>query len=144
MEIFLIGLKIKRSTFKGQGMNPSDCHIVVVDDEVDLAEILTESLELEDFKVSRFHSAEEALKRLKGEHFDVVISDSHMPGMNGLTLLENLKKQSDHDFLFYLCTGDMEVTENEIIEKGGAGLFCKPYNLFDLVQILKNQLADAS
>lgn len=125
-------------------MTPSECHIVVVDDEVDLAEILSESLELEDFKVSRFHSAEEALKRLKGEQFDVVISDSHMPGMNGMDFFEELKKQTPDNFHFYLCTGDMEVSEKDIIEKGGTGLFSKPYNLFDLVDALKSQLANAS
>lgn len=125
-------------------LSPSDWHIVVVDDEEDLAEILSESLELEDFRVSSFHSAEEALKRLKGEEFHVVISDSHMPGMNGLEMFEELKKQSPQKFLFYLCTGDMEVSKKDIIERGGAGLFSKPYNLFDLVDALKSQLADAS
>lgn len=115
-------------------MNPNDCQVIVVDDEVDLAEILAESLELEDFKVSRYLNAEDALSDLKGRNdFHVVISDAHMPGMNGLELLDVLKKDFSHNFLFYLCTGDLEVTEGDLKERGGTGLISKPYNLFDLV-----------
>lgn len=122
-------------------MNPNDCQIIVVDDEPDLAEILSESLELEDFKVSRFLNAEEALKVLKGRNdFHVVISDAHMPGMSGLELLDTLRKDFNHEFLFYLCTGDMEVTEEDLISRGGNGLISKPYNLFDLVDKVKEDI----
>ncbi len=124
-------------------MNPNECQIIVVDDEPDLAEILAESLELEDFKVSRFLSAEEALKALKGhDDFHVVISDAHMPGMNGLEFLDVLKKDFKHNFLFYLCTGDLEVTENDLKERGGSALVKKPYNLFDLVDSVKEAVAN--
>ncbi len=124
-------------------MNPNECQIIIVDDEPDLAEILAESLELEDFKVLCFLSAEEALKALKGHNdFHVVISDAHMPGMNGLEFLDILKKDFQHDFLFYLCTGDLEVSESDLKERGGSGLVSKPYNLFDLVDTLKEAVAD--
>jgi CheY-like chemotaxis protein len=123
-------------------VKPNECHIIIVDDEPDLAEILAESLELEDFKVSRFLSAEEALKALKGhDDFHVVISDAHMPGMNGLDFLVTLKKDFRHQFLFYLCTGDLEVTEEDLKNRGGSALICKPYNLFDLVDTIKEAVA---
>ena len=55
----------------------ADCkgHIVVVDDEVDLANILTETFEMEDYKVSEYHSAEEALKDIEHLDFQVIISE---------------------------------------------------------------------
>lgn len=122
-------------------MSPSECQVIVVDDESDLAEILSESLELEDFKVSHYLNAEAALKDLKGRSdFHVIISDAHMPGMSGLEFLDILKRDFSHKYLFYLCTGDLEMTEEALIERGGDSLITKPYNLFDLVDKVKEDI----
>lgn len=124
-------------------MNLNDCQVIIVDDEKDLADILGESLELEDFKVSCFYSAQEALKVLKGrDDFHVVISDAHMPGMTGLQFLDHLREDFSHNFLFYLCTGDMELTEEDLLKRGGSALVSKPYNLFDLVDAIKDAIAN--
>lgn len=125
-------------------LSPNECHVVVVDDEVDLANILCESLEMEDFKVSEFHSAEEALNNLGTDNFSVVISDAHMPGKSGLELLKILKETYSHPFLFYLCTGDMEISESHLKELGGTCLITKPYNLFDLIDVIKDRIANDS
>lgn len=120
-------------------------HILVVDDEVDLANILTEAFELENFQVTECHSADDALKNIEFINPDIVISDAHMPGMNGMDFLRELRSRVDEDkikpFFFYLCTGDMEITEEELIEAGGTGLISKPYDLFDLLEIIKEKLS---
>lgn len=115
--------------------------IIVVDDEIDLAEIVAESFELEGFKVDKFLNAQDALFHLESNQVDVIISDSHMPGMTGLEMLESIRSTNKSDFLFYLCTGDMEVEESTIKEMGGVGLITKPYNLFDLIDRVKSDLA---
>lgn len=129
---------------EGIFLAPSNCHVIVVDDEVDLANILAESLEMEDFKVSEYHCAEDALNGIETDDFNVVISDAHMPGMSGLELLKNLKERFSHPFLFFLCTGDMEISESKLKELGGTSLMTKPYNLFDLVDIIKDQISNVS
>lgn len=115
-------------------------HIVVVDDEEELANILTESFELENFKVSEFHSAEDALSQIFNLDFDVIISDAHMPGMNGMDFLKEVKAKREKPFFFFLCTGDLEITETQLIEAGGTALISKPYNLFDLIEIVQEHL----
>lgn len=122
-------------------MGIENCHIIVVDDEIDLAEIVAEAFELEGFKVEKFLNAKDALFHLESNEVDVIISDSHMPGMTGLEMLDYIKSTHKSDFLFYLCTGDMEVDDAMIKEKGGTGLITKPYNLFDLIDRVKSDLA---
>ncbi|MCR9203524.1 MAG: response regulator [Halobacteriovoraceae bacterium] len=115
-------------------------HIVVVDDEEELANILSESFELENFKVTEFHSAEDALSQIFNIDFDVIISDAHMPGMNGMDFLREVKSKKTEPFFFFLCTGDLEITETALMEAGGTALIPKPYNLFDLIEIVTEHL----
>lgn len=67
--------------------------ILLVDDDVDLLVLVR--MELEEagsFRVSAFTSADEALKELKKNHYDVIISDLRMEGMEGLEFLEEVHK----------------------------------------------------
>ena len=122
-------------------MNNSDYKILIVDDEPDLAEIAAETFEMEDFDVTYKLSGEEAFEFYQSqEKVDVVISDAHMPGMKGLELLENIKNSEKPSPLFYLCTGDVDLIESELISKGGKGLISKPYSLFDLVERISEDL----
>lgn len=123
-------------------MNRESCHVFVVDDDPDLAELISESIEEEKFTVTTCHSAGEALEKMAGQKFDVVVSDAHMPGMQGLEFLEQLRKEYTHPFLFYLCTGDIDITIEEIRSRGGQGLIPKPYNLSELVDMIVKDLKD--
>lgn len=116
-------------------MDKSLIHILIVDDEEDLTEISADTFESEGFKVSSFFTGDDALTFFNsGEKIDVIISDSHMPGISGIELLENIVASEIKTPLFYLCTGDIEVQENDIIEKGAKGLVVKPYDLDALVE----------
>lgn len=63
--------------------------ILVVDDEPDIAESFTDLLRsfLPDVQVDQAHNGEEALRQLRREHVDLIVTDFMMPGMNGVQLL---------------------------------------------------------
>lgn len=61
--------------------------LLVVDDELDNLELLERTLRRE-YTVVTAKSAEEALERLPGTDFDLIITDQRMPGMTGIQLLE--------------------------------------------------------
>ena len=68
-------------------------HILVVDDEQDMLTLLKRSLEPElDCIVITASSGESALKKFASTHFDIVLADIKMPGMNGLELLELMRR----------------------------------------------------
>lgn len=64
--------------------------VMVVDDNRQLAENLAEILSDEGCEVSTAFTAEEALRAADGDHFDLVLTDIRMPGMNGVELVRRL------------------------------------------------------
>jgi DNA-binding NtrC family response regulator len=71
----------------------STIRVLIVDDNVDLAENLAEILEDEGFEPAVARSGEEAVQRLGEQSFDLVISDMRMDGMSGLDLLRMVNER---------------------------------------------------
>ncbi|ACU90123.1 response regulator receiver protein [Desulfomicrobium baculatum DSM 4028] len=65
--------------------------MLVVDDEQDFVETLVKRMERRGFKVTGVGSGQEALLLLGKEHFDVIILDVMMPGMDGIETLREIK-----------------------------------------------------
>src|SRR5437870_3430101 len=66
--------------------------ILVVDDEQSMAQFLAIVLRKEGYQVSTVQSGRDALDKVRAENFDVVITDIRMPGMDGIQLLQGIKK----------------------------------------------------
>lgn len=80
--------------------------VLLVDDEKDLLLVTQKFLEKElpKFNFHAVHTAYEAIETLEESHFDIIVSDYQMPGMDGLELLEWLRKQ-DNLTPFVMFTG---------------------------------------
>ena len=65
--------------------------VLVVDDEQDFVETLVKRMERRGFKVAGVGSGQEALLLLGKQHFDVVILDVMMPGIDGIETLREIK-----------------------------------------------------
>jgi DNA-binding response OmpR family regulator len=116
--------------------------VLVVDDEEDLAEIAAETFEMEDFQVDFRLDGKEGIKYFDENHVDVVISDNNMPKKKGMELLEALVAHEKPTPLFYLCTGDVDFSEEHLKEHGGTRLVHKPYDMFALVETVKTDLQE--
>ncbi|MBN1763607.1 MAG: response regulator [Methanomicrobia archaeon] len=83
--------------------------VLHVDDEptdLEITRIFLQRASKNAFEIVSVLSAEEALDRLKTEHFDTVISDYQMPGMDGIAFLEVLRSSREHALIpFILFTG---------------------------------------
>jgi DNA-binding NtrC family response regulator len=66
--------------------------ILVVDDEPSMTQFLGIVLRKEGFQVTTVHNGKDALEKVRAEAFDVVITDLRMPGMDGIQLLQGIKK----------------------------------------------------
>jgi DNA-binding NtrC family response regulator len=71
----------------------SNISIMVVDDEADICRNVEKILTKSKYRVTCVTSAREALGKMALEHYDLVISDIVMPGMNGLEFLKSIKAQ---------------------------------------------------
>jgi DNA-binding NtrC family response regulator len=108
--------------------------VLIVDDEIEFAQTLAERLELRGFDSRAVEGAEETLPLLQGSWVpDVVILDLKMPGMDGLAVLDLIKRQ-DPAIEVILLTGHGSASSG--IEGMRRGLFdylMKPVDIGELV-----------
>jgi two-component system NtrC family sensor kinase len=67
--------------------------VLVVDDEPDIREALSEILAFAQHRVTTASSGQEALQRLAGERFDVIVTDIRMPDLDGRALYQEIEKR---------------------------------------------------
>lgn len=79
-------------------------HILIVDDEKSICELLEITFRKEGHRVEVAHSVESARRKLEGSLFDIVISDVRMPGESGVELLRFTREVAP-DSYFVLITG---------------------------------------
>jgi DNA-binding response OmpR family regulator len=120
--------------------------VLIVDDDVELCELVSEYLSGEGFEVEAVHDGNEGLKRSSsGEHVLVVL-DIMLPGMNGLDVLRNLRKQSRIPGLILTARGD-DVDRIVGLEIGADDYLPKPFNPRELMArvraILRRSHGDA-
>jgi CheY-like chemotaxis protein len=115
--------------------------ILIIDDEIDLLEMYRELFEADGFQVFTATCALSALEIYK-QHQDIrlIISDSNMGEVSGMELLKILKQTYQTIPVFYLATGAMEITEDEIKMQGGHGLALKPFDLDEILLRIKKDL----
>lgn len=102
---------------------PLPIRILHVDDEpadLEITRIFLTREVKDDFDIVGVTSAKKALQQLESNKFDIVIADYRMPGMDGIELLEALKKSDKYAHLpFILFTGKGQPeTIKECLEKG--------------------------
>jgi DNA-binding NtrC family response regulator len=110
-------------------MNIMNRNILVIDDEKDMLLLLKRSLE-PDLKchVTIASSAEEARKIYYENYFDLVLMDIKMPGMNGLELLEIIKKDSpDQTVIMMTAFGTID-SAVEAMKRGAYDFITKPFD----------------
>ncbi len=118
-------------------MRKIDRRVLLVDDEADLGEVLKEILSYHFTEIITAESAAEALRILKEEKIDLVLSDIKMPVMDGFDFLKAIRKEpSVADVKFLFLTGGIEMTpaELKIVKTDSDGVFYKPVKIPDLLE----------
>lgn len=121
--------------------------ILVVDDEPGMRDMLVDALSLAGHQATAAGDGFEALKLIRAERFDLVISDVNMPRMNGFELLQDLREHGDQTPVIMLTArGDRnDVTAG--LKFGADDYVTKPFGLEELTlrvaAILRRTSADA-
>jgi DNA-binding NtrC family response regulator len=122
----------------------SNFNILLIDDNIDIANIVKISLEIDGFNVSMFNDPYLALEHFKSnlKRFSVVISDVRMPGINGPELVAIIKDLRPEIKVIFMTAFDMMDIKPEI-EKYDyeiAEIFQKPLSMRRLRKIVKEIL----
>lgn len=107
--------------------------ILVVDDEEDLRDILSEDFSLQGATVFTAKNGREAFDIVLKEKPHVILSDVRMPGGDGVELLKKIKDQiAENTPHIFLLTGFSDFRSEQAARFGGQGLVSKPFNLKQL------------
>jgi len=102
--------------------------ILVIDDDPGVGKLIARLLEKKGHEVTILTSGEDAMKRITGEKFDIVITDIKLPGMDGMTVMEKIKTISmDIDVIVITGFGSIESAVS-FMKAGALDYISKPIN----------------
>jgi DNA-binding response OmpR family regulator len=108
--------------------------VLIVDDEKDFTELLSERLETRGFKTRIAFDGNEAILRLKEENADVVLLDVMMPGKSGVETLKEIKNSWPITEVIMLTGHGTVETAIEGMKLGAYDYLIKPTGIEDLSQ----------
>ena len=121
--------------FKGNFDVESDFRmdrILIIDDDEELCELVSEYLEVEGFNTTAIHNGEAGLEAALSGEYDMAILDVMLPRMNGFEVLRRLRERSTLPVLMLTARGeDMERIVG--LEIGADDYLPKPFNPRELV-----------
>jgi DNA-binding response OmpR family regulator len=120
--------------------------ILIVDDDVELCNLISQFLEPEGFVIEAEHDGARAVERALTEPHDLIVLDVMLPGMNGFEVLRRIRAQSGMPILMLTARGE-DVDRIIGLEIGADDYLPKPFNPRELVAriraILRRTSSDA-
>jgi len=120
-------------------MNKNIFHILVVDDDDRIRELVKEYLEENHFLVTTAKDALDAKKKIEMVKFDILILDIMMPGESGLSLTKEIKKNNTTPIILLTAKGEAQ-DRIEGLELGADDYLGKPFEPKELLLRIKNIL----
>jgi two-component system chemotaxis response regulator CheY len=103
--------------------------ILIVDDSESIREVVSFTLENEGYDVLVGVDGKDALKFLDGKDIDLIITDLHMPEMDGIELIKEVRKMDKYTRvpILFLTTESQAAKKMEAKEAGATGWIIKPF-----------------
>lgn len=111
--------------------------VLVVDDEENLNWSLVTSLRKDDYAADGALTGEDALRRMAGQPYDIVISDVKMPGMDGFELLQWLRTHRPQTRVVMMTAFGSPTDRAEALRTGAIAYLEKPFDLHALKEELR-------
>lgn len=117
----------------------SKAHILVVDDEKPIVDIIKFNLEKEGYKVTASYDGEDALNRIKNENFDMVLLDVMLPKLDGFSVCMKVREFSEVPIIMITAKAD-EVDKVLGLELGADDYITKPFGIRELIARIRANL----
>lgn len=125
-------------------MDTEKPHIMLVEDEIHLARGICFNLEEEGCRISHFADGEKALEALQIEHFDLIILDVMLPGMDGFQVCRAVRELDGRVPILMLTARSEESDRVHGLETGADDYLTKPFNLVEFLLRVKGMLRRSS
>lgn len=121
-------------------MRETEQLILVVDDEEMTMKLIAQAIELIGYRVNTALNGLQAMQAITEEKPDMVITDIHMPEMNGIELLREIRK-TDQRIPVVMITGYDVGEAHDAVEKyHGNGIVTKPFRINRLKEVIEKNL----
>jgi len=117
--------------------------ILLVEDDVNLREAVSDTLQLNGYRVVQAEDGQQALLKLQNHKIDLVLSDVQMQPMDGFELLQNLKQKNIQiPVILMTAYGTIEKAV-QAIRDGATDYLVKPFESDELIRLLEAIIPDA-
>lgn len=116
-------------------------HLLVIDDEEVMQDVLGEIFAAEGFRVVVAADGERGLELLAGDSFDVVLLDLMLPGGSGLDLIEHIKRIDDTLPVIMITAHATVETAIDAMKRGASDYLMKPFRNDELVLVTRRAVA---
>jgi excisionase family DNA binding protein len=107
----------------------SRARVLVVDDEAAIRDMLSKALMLAEYEVETAPDGRGAIDRLRAGHYDLLVTDLRMPGIDGLAVIREARRLKP-DLPVIIITGySSEASAIEAIDLGVSGYLTKPFRV---------------
>ncbi|MBJ6764238.1 response regulator [Myxococcaceae bacterium JPH2] len=125
------------------GQQPGSPVVLVVDDDPDILEALSEILEAEGFEIRRARNGKEALERLEPDPPRLILLDLMMPVMDGWEFAHRMRQNPDVASIPLIVLSADRNVGSKAADIGAVGHLAKPFELNDLLEMVRNSLTPA-
>lgn len=117
-------------------------HILVVEDEVNLAVGMRYTLEHENFQVTLIHDGSQALERIlkDGSEFDVIVLDIMLPSVNGYTICSKARENGIWTPIMFLSARTLPEDKARGFDAGANQYLAKPFELEEFIARIRNMV----
>jgi len=117
-------------------------NILIVDDSESIREILKSLLDKEGYTITTANNGSEALKISSNNQFDLIMTDLHMPKMDGIEFIAKVRTFENYKFIpiLILTTETQQEEKNRAKEAGATGWIIKPFVPAKITSIVKRVL----
>jgi Response regulator containing CheY-like receiver, AAA-type ATPase, and DNA-binding domains len=123
--------------------SPAPRRILIVDDDPLITELVIDMLGIEGYDVDTATNGIEALQKLERQRYDLIITDLHMPKLDGSGFYRELAQRKLHSLkrIIFLTgtTGGSE--EHRFVQESGVPVLLKPFNVSELIELVRRRLS---
>jgi len=120
----------------------SQAHILVVDDDPLVTQLIVDTLTREGYRLDSAPNGVAALEKIQHQRYDLILSDLHMPQLNGaglyLALTQRLDRLSEKIIFVTGSAGSSEL--HRFLKETGLPVLRKPFTLVELQQLVRQVL----
>jgi CheY-like chemotaxis protein len=123
--------------------SPARARILLVDDDPMITELVVDMLGIEGYDVDTATNGIQALQKLEHQRYDLIITDLHMPKLDGSGFYRELAQRKLHSLkrIIFLTgtTGGSE--EHRFVQESGVPVLLKPFNVSELIELVRRRLS---